>query len=1673
MQPLATIVELVQKAFVAMTPWLGGAAIVFVVVSLALHFHFGKYLVGGIKWFRDLTPGKRSVTVLMVCLCVWFGGSKERGPQGGYSNPPQGQGTVQQRTIPGEIVNNPDALKITAFKVDVEAQELGFEVAWTNTLFDYTDSRNLYLFTSTNLLERQWAPVGAYYMPWGTTSSVFTVTTNNVDVSMRQRFLDTFMGLGFYRFGVDVDSDGDGLADPMEMLWTLTDPAAADTDGDGLLDGEELAVGMDTDPLLYDTDGDGVGDGYEVAAGSDPLTCDTDGDGLTDLDEMGTVCMLPDFQWFDTTDGTNLLAGETGDVSLKVYSTDLVYSVAVGTQMYTRVSVDRNGILYLIPTNGTDVGTWESASGRDLRYWRPRGMTNIAVAACWDRFYALQSLGSSVRILAVPSNQCTVVEYCRMARDDCGEGTNNWVTFQVVLPSQTNDIVRVNYLEATPGSLSEVRPTIGFLDTTRAWCSDTNYLYHVQFAYNVTNPVPPQRSLEFRLGTGTNPCKVDSDEDGIDDPDELFIHHTDPLNADTDHDGRSDGDEVLGVPQTDPLDADMDNDGLPDGWEVRWGLNPFDAADGVLVDSDLDGFLNGEEMRYGTDPLHGDTDEDGLDDRAEVGWVQFGTILPQFDLSEGTNVLDAATATEDYDTDQFTVALPFVAKLGGVRSTNVTICTDGVVGFLAEKKASSDFYVSYRNKDLSDAHTTVSYNHSAVAAYWDDLYARQGTSARIRVATSMVGTNRWFVIEYAGITTYNDAWFPEPPCATFQLAMCEADPYTVHVRYVSFDNSFDDSSATIGAQGPNRKQNFPVAYNTSGSVTNGMVVSYHFGPGSDPAVADTDGDGLLDSLEAIHGSDPRRIDTDSDGIPDKWEIDHGLNPSDAADATQDPDGDELNNLNEYLNDCNPNLPDTDGDGVDDGTEVRNGSNPNDDSDGGQMPPPEFFRALTFNIYGDYAAWEMTVEGLGPDDTRIRRMSMGAPAASESEPMRMRKGNAYRISMRWLNSDGHNNPDWYCWQAQIDGKPTIHTYDWDSSIRNPGAEIIAGDGWIADNSSGLLTAHVHQQQGSGSNVAGGLIATLYVLDDPQLVPDLDRDGEIGASDVNLLANGRIFRFWTNDDHDAASTDGDVANDSGDDFPVNGRDWNTGRVNGRRDLIDFTSVWLDMSSTVTNLPPSIRNALTVRLRHPDGAMNAVWSSLDRHHANAFQTSVVGGFGPSLNGEARSAETVCIGASGVDLPPSFLQLARAGGDQGVFLVEGRSATTAPLWVEVRCDNKVVCTNRLDTSISSVEDMYRWVNSRGLSGEGVVKQTNIGEPTNLPDNLTTNRHLVFVHGANVTQSEARGWASEVFKRMWQSGMTAKFTAVTWRSDIGSDANYQENVSNAFFTASVIASEISSLPGAKVLMAHSLGNMVCSSMIQDYELVPACYLMCNSAVPAEAYDTDVSLRVPQLVHPDWEEYPTNSWASSWHWLFRNEPNDDRKFLGWPGRFSAVAQYAFNFYSTGDEVLELANNNNIHSWTGISDSLGHYSWHKQELFKGRGGLGGTDWSGWNIEENIFGVNKISVAEAQAMTEADFKTNTVFYCYPSSMNQPTIPLLVRGAHLAQGIPALTPAAGRVAFGGEPMEQKSFDCHVQIDRPNSWPERSDYQGQWCHSDLKDVAYFYVFKFYDKAIEKGSLK
>ncbi|MGD9611797.1 MAG: choice-of-anchor Q domain-containing protein [Kiritimatiellia bacterium] len=70
--------------------------------------------------------------------------------------------------------------------------------------------------------------------------------------------------------------------------------------------------------------------------------------------------------------------------------------------------------------------------------------------------------------------------------------------------------------------------------------------------------------------------RTDTDEDGLTDGAEYFVHHTSPASSDT------------------------DEDGMPDGWETTNDLNPLVVDAGL--DHDEDGFINYEEYIASTDP---------------------------------------------------------------------------------------------------------------------------------------------------------------------------------------------------------------------------------------------------------------------------------------------------------------------------------------------------------------------------------------------------------------------------------------------------------------------------------------------------------------------------------------------------------------------------------------------------------------------------------------------------------------------------------------------------------------------------------------------------------------------------------------------------------------------------------------------------------------------------------------------------------------------------------------------------------------------------------------------------------------------------------------------------------------------------------------------------------------
>lgn len=590
--------------------------------------------------------------------------------------------------------------------------------------------------------------------------------------------------------------------------------------------------------------------------------------------------------------------------------------------------------------------------------------------------------------------------------------------------------------------------------------------------------------------------------------------------------------------------------------------------------------------------------------------------------------------------------------------------------------------------------------------------------------------------------------------------------------------------------------------------------------------------------------------------------------------------------------------------------------------------------------------------------------------------------------------------------------------------------------------------------------------------PPLLPDYDQDGVIGDADVAEYLGCRAFRFWTNEDTEK----GDYLGQNSDATP-NAADL---VVNGRLDLVNLFPLKLDLKPFID----SWGSEATFVLWEPGNALRFCGADMSVNDVWEYQTNDVY---TTTGDNIAVAELMPIGGEGEEIVPTdYLGNGNAPGVLTFEAADVVSAYNSPMLIVI-VDNVEMYRFRLPMSITPAREMYGWINGRHLSGETESRATILNKTWG----EESVKSLVFLHGANVSEADAEKWGDALFKRLFLSRVHVNFYNVDWRSNIGSSANYHENASNAFVVASQLVTEITnSIPGEKVVMAHSLGNMVVSSMIQDYGLQVSKYIMCNSAVPAEAYDTALT-PTNVLIHKDWSAYPRKAFANEWYKCFEEDVGDDRQLLTWGGRFANVTDYVVNFYSTGDHVLELEDNNSVWATDGYENwdqMFERYSWHKQELWKGRKGMifnmGTTDWAGWSIRENILGQNVIQPTNAWLMSATELKTNTVFKLQPESMNTNSIPLLLRGAHLANGIPSRTPASGAMKWGDDGnLGRFMFNLNdiaedATILRPNGWVSRSNgwfgnWGTRWMHSDIKDVAYFYVFKFFEKVKDTGGLE
>ena len=446
----------------------------------------------------------------------------------------------------------------------------------------------------------------------------------------------------------------------------------------------------------------------------------------------------------------------------------------------------------------------------------------------------------------------------------------------------------------------------------------------------------------------------------------------------------------------------------------------------------------------------------------------------------------------------------------------------------------------------------------------------------------------------------------------------------------------------------------------------------------------------------------------------------------------------------------------------------------------------------------------------------------------------------------------------------------------------------------------------------------------------------------------------------------------------------------------------------------------------------------------------------------------------------------------------------------LDLAIDGTDMYSCKLPARTITVDEMYRYVSIRGAYDNVMTTFEGTNAPPNNPDCELGDKDVFFVHGFNVSPENARIWNREMFKRFWVSGMNARYWGVTWSGDyhvLSEDFNglhYHRDVRQALMTAPTFRNLVNSNGVDAVVIGHSLGNMVVSEALLKGANAST-YIMLDAAVASEAYRPELqadSLEVVDKYRPsDWEGYDTQAWAANWYTWFTNTQGDARAKLGWAGHFAPLLNRqgldVYNFYSSGDEVFAESTNGVPGLVTGVFHwptlnldwpffhpnlELDAFPWQKQEVFKGVNAAGSLS-AGWgfhcwttNIENETVWV-RYSAAAANAMvSDGSIVTNAVFDRGVSAMFSQTISDYDIADILAFHIPAISSPAGKVST--LPGETSSFDMNAD-GRTNDWGRPNDPdlpEGEempWLHSDIKNMAYYYVYPAFINIVEKGELR
>ncbi len=410
--------------------------------------------------------------------------------------------------------------------------------------------------------------------------------------------------------------------------------------------------------------------------------------------------------------------------------------------------------------------------------------------------------------------------------------------------------------------------------------------------------------------------------------------------SDQDGDGLTYGLEYL--MNTQPNDPDSDNDGLPDGWEWKYGLDPLSStgADGAVADPDGDGMSNLQEYLY-LQPSNWDNPSTTSVLDNGVWWN--GTV-PVNDWNEENAM-------------QFNQ--PACGASGSDGTGSIILCDEDPVGNICANgfDDDKDGFVDSADSDndgdadcLSDDDDGDGYIDEDPAGWdtdgdgmpdgWEAANGLNATSPSNADGPNgdPDGDGLINLMEYVNPTWTtmcgSSPCFRNGPDGIVTETTSPCDP----VQGIG-----PGGCATYTAEVDGVTSTSPIRADTDGDGLNDSYEALTLL--TDPTSSDTDNDGISDGVEVngaygnpAQASDPRNNNTDGDAFDDGDEdtnfngvLDPGETDPTRREDSGDEDGDGIQNWEENLSCTLWNVADTDFGGISDGQErnISHGTDPCD------------------------------------------------------------------------------------------------------------------------------------------------------------------------------------------------------------------------------------------------------------------------------------------------------------------------------------------------------------------------------------------------------------------------------------------------------------------------------------------------------------------------------------------------------------------------------------------------------------------------------------------------------------------------------------------------------------------------------------------------------------------------